>query len=637
MMMSFSRKLAAVLALLVLLVSIPWAMAANSSDGTLKLPAGLKEIGYEAFMNDTSITDVVVPRGVTYIGSSAFYDCTSLESVDIPGTVELIDSEAFYGCSALTQVTLREGIREIEWYAFEACTALTEITLPSSLEYIGYDAFYGCDNLKTVHAQEGTYAYTWAVENGYIPLDGPLTVMPLLYDGDVSGQGDAILWDHLCGGHRPGGSREIGLAYRADEATAVSMDFDWGSEIYGDCDYDNDSNTLKLNQTRGNIYLELEYNHTGQAREGHIVFSSENHTVTVTIRQLPYLMPELTAPSELAGKVSFYSYDSIKAVFDHDDLVFTWSTVPGATAYDIGVNTINRPQDGSDGWVPSVSYSSGEIKGGSFSFKVDKDWLDPNWRYNDTVWVAVHDAYGHVYDSYWHFEIYDESAPEWQYEVITNAQGAATNGIRITRWNHFMKEEAAVPGAIDGHPVKEIDGGAFENCNNLTKVVLPNTVESIDEYAFEDCLALALVVIPGSVNSIHEDAFYGCPVYYIDAPENSYAYNWALERGLLPEETDCVLESEHPYDNDSTETWTYIHPEEADGLKVTFSKRTSFEKDYDKLRITDANGETSQYTGRELSGATLTLPGNRFTLQIDSDGSVQDYGFRIVRVEAVNN
>ena len=162
-------------------------------------------------------------------------------------------------------------------------------------------------------------------------------------------------------------------------------------------------------------------------------------------------------------------------------------------------------------------------------------------------------------------------------------------------------------------------------------------MESIDAYAFEDCLALALVVIPGSVNSIHEDAFYGCPVYFIDAPENSYAYNWALERGLLPEETDCVLESEHPYANNSTKTWTYTHPGEADALKVTFAKRTSFEKNYDELHITDASGETKQYTGRELSGVTLTLPGNHFELQLTSDESVQDYGFRIVRVEAVNN
>jgi len=58
--------------------------------------------------------------------------------------------------------------------------------------------------------------------------------------------------------------------------------------------------------------------------------------------------------------------------------------------------------------------------------------------------------------------------------------------------------------------VTSIGNGAFNNCNGLTSVTIPNSVTSIDNEAFCDCRSLTSVTIPNSVTSIGYNAFYGC-------------------------------------------------------------------------------------------------------------------------------
>lgn len=62
---------------------------------TLRLPDGLLQIDEEAFMNDESITHVIIPEMVSEIASGAFQGCTALRTAEIPADVTGIAEDAF--------------------------------------------------------------------------------------------------------------------------------------------------------------------------------------------------------------------------------------------------------------------------------------------------------------------------------------------------------------------------------------------------------------------------------------------------------------------------------------------------------------------------------------------------------------
>ena len=107
---------------------------------------------------------------------------------EIPGRFEVIPESAFEGSDSF-RYNIESGIREIGKKAFRGCSKLDELTLPDTLETIEEEAFAACPRLKTATipetvtfigdsafdkdtitliVEEGSYAETWARDNGYI-------------------------------------------------------------------------------------------------------------------------------------------------------------------------------------------------------------------------------------------------------------------------------------------------------------------------------------------------------------------------------------------------------------------------------------------------------------------------------------
>ena len=107
-----------------------------------------------------------IPNSVTSIGWSAFSDCTSLTNITIPDGVTSIGNGAFSGCTSLTNVVIPNSVTSIGVYAFSDCTSLESIVIPKNVSVIsnGNDVFYGCTSLKSLSVDSDN-EYYYSVDN----------------------------------------------------------------------------------------------------------------------------------------------------------------------------------------------------------------------------------------------------------------------------------------------------------------------------------------------------------------------------------------------------------------------------------------------------------------------------------------
>ena len=97
------------------------------------------KIGDSAFRNK-GITEVILYKGITEVGYQAFMDNRTLTSIKMSSTVVAIDDYAFYQCG-MERLLLSEGLETIRQFAF-AYNHINYIYFPSTLKSIGQYAFY---------------------------------------------------------------------------------------------------------------------------------------------------------------------------------------------------------------------------------------------------------------------------------------------------------------------------------------------------------------------------------------------------------------------------------------------------------------------------------------------------------------
>lgn len=240
--------------------------------------------------------------------------------------------------------------------------------------------------------------------------------------------------------------------------------------------------------------------------------------------------------------------------------------------------------------------------------------------------------------------------------------------------------------------VVNIGKGAFSSCFNLEKVEIPDGIKIIKDYTFTSCEKLNTIIIPQSVKKIGYLAFdsdrnlsnvlfkgsksqwnsidftdgntnlvesvihydvkfvekkaptcvnkgydlYSCSecsdgvkINYTD-PLGHNVVSGICERCGKSEE-DCV-ESAHPYNVDSDESWT-IYKKNATRIAVVFSNSTETEANYDYIYLCDKNGEEiGKYSGTELADKKITVLGDTVKIRLVSDGLDTLYGFSLSNI-----
>ncbi len=171
-----NRMLALLLAVLMLLTSLPFAFAEGETPSDVcgehakwsLSPEGVFTVSGSGEMTNyrkaedvpwtsmrEQIRSLVLSEGITSVGDKAFYGCSNLESASLPTTLKRIGEMSFNDCVAMEELTLPDGLTTVGWNAFAGCNHLKELVFPNSVKTIGNGALAECNALASVKLPEG--------------------------------------------------------------------------------------------------------------------------------------------------------------------------------------------------------------------------------------------------------------------------------------------------------------------------------------------------------------------------------------------------------------------------------------------------------------------------------------------------
>ena len=127
----------------------------------------MEYIGYGAFASCMNLSKITLPATVKNIEGGSFNGCKRLTTVDFEdGFSCAISQDMFENCDNLAAIEIPNGVEYIGPNSFVNCKKLSEITIPSTVTRIFNNAFSGCDSLQTIKGYTGSYAETFAINEG---------------------------------------------------------------------------------------------------------------------------------------------------------------------------------------------------------------------------------------------------------------------------------------------------------------------------------------------------------------------------------------------------------------------------------------------------------------------------------------
>lgn len=132
---------------------------ASCGFSVVEISDGVKEIGENAFLRNSTLNSVKIGKSVTTIGRQAFSECPALTSVTLGENLKFIKTSAFERCTVLSDIILPSSLQVIDSRAFHS-TALVSVSVPSSVVNIGKDAFNDIYALKEIKVDEANTVYS---------------------------------------------------------------------------------------------------------------------------------------------------------------------------------------------------------------------------------------------------------------------------------------------------------------------------------------------------------------------------------------------------------------------------------------------------------------------------------------------
>lgn len=589
----------------------------EKNDGTLKIT------GYNGTDTKITIPSEIDGKTVNEINSRAFGGKSSLVSITIPGSVTSIGDCAFIDCSSLEELVLNDGLEYLGAQLFIRCNKLTEVTLPKTVNncFGCYGGDYNRNKWKTFAASS---------VKKVIFAEGAEVVPSCLFQRCDSIEEVVI----------PNTVKKIGQ-YAFSESTIKSVNIPDSVETIEKYAFYDCKSLEKVTIGKGITKLNEEFSFACCSSLKEVTIGENVTEITVATFKDCSGLEKIVIPYGVTSIVrnSFSGCSSLRDIWiprSVTTISAAFGTVSNLTVH---------------GGYGSYAQTWAETNGAKFEAT---DVPATSLVLDDTSLTvatgATSKSIGYTvtprdYSDAVIFESLDESIATVSTDGKVKGVKTGKTKIRVSVGDSLKKECAVtVVQGVESIQINVASGKSFEagDTFQFTATVEPANAydKKVNWYITGPCSPFASISESGLFTAIKKSSYVEVQAYSNDGTGLIARCVVNVCNSIYDCDSVEQLESPHPYDNNCSDIWTYTE-KDAKNLVVAFNEATKFAED-DYIHIYTKKGtEIGKYTGVELAGKSIQVPGNAVKIKLDTDSDGNEWGFKVDSVtpyeESVDN
>ncbi|MBO5318203.1 MAG: leucine-rich repeat protein [Ruminococcus sp.] len=424
--------------------------------------------------------------------------------------IEIADS-AFEDCAGITEIELPGTIRYIHPGTFRGCSGLRKIDLPESLRYVEQDAFAGCSSLETV-----------IVRNMECEIyNSPETICNTLTPPEYSSM---IFYGTI---YAPAGSRaeEYAESFHCDFSAEIPESPVYAENAIPYLSYEEvDEYDVRITKcspdASGRLIIPLTIDGKYVSEIAREAFMDCKNIAEI----------ELPASITLIGSGAFRGCTCLKRI----DL--------GRRIYSIESGTFDECPA-----LETVIIRSEECH----IYQDSGTFGSYNAPFTGTIYgIAGSTAQEYAEENNFNFST---EMPDCTHYAVDN-QSCLTfendgYGATLAKCDPSAVGAIVIPKVANGMPVLSLAPNAFEGCQNLTSVEIPESVQLPPQEAFANCESLCTVILPKNIDRLPDNTFSRCVnLKRVNLPDSleyidTYAFEscYSLEEITIPEQVKHIM------------------------------------------------------------------------------------------------
>ena len=460
--------------------------AIGKDSKTFTVPNTVEVIYNNAFAYATNLESVIISDSVKEISYQAFFYCTNLSEVKFGVALESIGDSAFWACAAISTLEIPDKVKTIGNAAFTNCRGLKNVVIKNGLEHIGKEAFYACDGLSSLvipFVGASREATGFEAVFGYIfGYKTSLNNSPI--NGAICQFDDGKTYYHY---YIPDSLRSVSITdddnieskafYKCKNIENVligeSVEYIGDKAFYG-CENLQSMTLPFVGANRESTLYESVFGYIF----GYVV--SAYKTETDKVYPLTYQFAYYHAESEFTNYYHYYIPNTLVSVSITDD-----DNICERAFYNCGYLTDIAIGDSVKEICIDAFYGCNSLENITLPFV-------GNTREGTETYKSV---FGYPFG-------YKTGT------ITSNFEGCTEQCYKGSTYYYYY-----IPASLRSVKITDTQNMcayAFKNCENLTTIELPNTMNSVGMSIFDGCKALSSIAIPNGITSLDINTFNGC-------------------------------------------------------------------------------------------------------------------------------